>query len=154
MRNRHQMIYLFPIISVTVALMSFLRPVIHFLLARKASISLHRLLFEKIVNASMRFFSSHYIGNILNRFSEDLLYVDERVPLSMYMVLEVRTYLHNIVFNKIVLDICRNSWSNDSNGIGKSNIPYNMLNILYISHRNNYILPKNWKNSEAIRTFK
>jgi ATP-binding cassette subfamily C (CFTR/MRP) protein 4 len=93
MRNRHQMIYLFPTISVTVALMSFLRPVIFYLLARKASISLHALLFERIVNASMDFFNSHYTGNILNRFSEDLLYVDERVPYSMYMVLEVRIYI-------------------------------------------------------------
>jgi ATP-binding cassette subfamily C (CFTR/MRP) protein 4 len=93
MRNRDQMIYLFPIISVTVALMSFLRPVILYLLAKKASISLHGLLFEKIVNASMGFFSSHYVGNILNRFSEDLVYVDERVPYSMYLGLEVRTYI-------------------------------------------------------------
>jgi ABC-type bacteriocin/lantibiotic exporter with double-glycine peptidase domain len=93
MRNRYQMIYLFPIISVTVALMSFLRSVIFYLLARKASISFHSLLFERIVNASMGFFSCHYIGNILNRFSEDLVYVDERLPYSMYMVLEVRTYI-------------------------------------------------------------
>ncbi|CAH1368259.1 unnamed protein product, partial [Tenebrio molitor] len=68
--------------------MSFLRPVILYLLAKKASISLHGLLFEKIVNASMGFFSSHYVGNILNRFSEDLVYVDERVPYSMYLGLE------------------------------------------------------------------
>jgi hypothetical protein len=52
------------------------------------------------------------------------------------------------------LDICRNNWSNDSNGISKSNILYNLLSILYISHRNNYILLKSWKNSDAIRTFK
>ncbi|CAH1368253.1 unnamed protein product [Tenebrio molitor] len=87
MQNRHQMIYLFPIISVTVAILSFLRSVIFYLFARKASISLHGLLFERIVNDSMGFFSTHYIGNILNRFSEDLLYVDERVPYSMYLVL-------------------------------------------------------------------
>jgi ABC-type multidrug transport system fused ATPase/permease subunit len=92
MRHRQQMIYLFPIISVTVALMSFLRPLIFYLLARKASMSLHGLLFERIVNASLEFFSSHYIANMLNRFSEDLLYVDGRVPYSMYLVLEVRTY--------------------------------------------------------------
>ncbi|KAJ3632643.1 hypothetical protein MTP99_009636 [Tenebrio molitor] len=34
------------------------------------------------------FFSSHYVGNILNRFSEDLVCVDERVPNSMYTGLE------------------------------------------------------------------
>ncbi|CAH1368157.1 unnamed protein product [Tenebrio molitor] len=87
-QKRHQMIYIFPIILITLAMMSFLRAAIFYLLARKASLSLHRLLFEKIVNASAKFFSKHYIGNILNRFSEDLLYVDERVPFSMYMILE------------------------------------------------------------------
>jgi ABC-type bacteriocin/lantibiotic exporter with double-glycine peptidase domain len=86
--KRHQMIYIFPIILITVAIMSFLRAGIFYLLAKKASLSLHRLLFEKVVNASAQFFSEHYIGNILNRFSEDLLYVDERVPLSMYLALE------------------------------------------------------------------
>jgi ABC-type multidrug transport system fused ATPase/permease subunit len=93
LQNRHQMIYLFPIISVTVGIMSFLKAVIFYLLVRKALVSLHGLLFERIVNASMRFFSSHYTGNILNRFSEDLVYVDERVPYSLYLSLEVRTYI-------------------------------------------------------------
>jgi ATP-binding cassette subfamily C (CFTR/MRP) protein 4 len=101
MQNRHQMIYLFPIISVTVAILSFLRSVIFYLLARKASISLHGLLFERIMNASMGFFSTHYIGNILNRFSEDLLYVDERVPYSMYLVLGVRIYIILVLIIRI-----------------------------------------------------
>jgi hypothetical protein len=51
------------------------------------------------------------------------------------------------------LDICRNNWSNDFNGIGESNISYNFLGILYISRRNNDIILKSWKKSEAIRTF-
>jgi ATP-binding cassette subfamily C (CFTR/MRP) protein 4 len=93
LQNRHQMIYLFPIISVTVGIMFFLKAVIFYLLLRKALISLHGLLFERIVNASMRFFSTHYTGNILNRFSEDLVYVDEIVPFSLYFSLEVRTYI-------------------------------------------------------------
>jgi ATP-binding cassette subfamily C (CFTR/MRP) protein 4 len=101
MRNRQWMIIFFPIISVTVAVLSFSRPVIFSLLARKASISLHGLLFERIVNASMRFFSSHYIGNILNRFSEDLLYVDEKLPYSLYLILEVRIYILLVLIIRI-----------------------------------------------------
>jgi ATP-binding cassette subfamily C (CFTR/MRP) protein 4 len=93
MQNRHQMIYLFPIISVTLTIMSLLKPVLLCQFTRKVSISLHKLLFERIVNASMDFFSSHYVGNILNRFSEDLVCVDERVPNSMYTGLEVRIYI-------------------------------------------------------------
>jgi ATP-binding cassette subfamily C (CFTR/MRP) protein 4 len=101
MRNRQWMIIFFPIISVTVAVLSFSRPVIFSLLARKASISLHGLLFERTVNASMRFFSSHYIGNILNRFSEDLLYVDEKLPYSLYLILEVRIYILLVLIIRI-----------------------------------------------------
>jgi ABC-type multidrug transport system fused ATPase/permease subunit len=154
-QKRHQMIYIFPIILITLAMMSFLRAAIFYLLARKASLSLHRLLFKKIVNASAKFFSKHYIGNILNRFSEDLLYVDERVPFSMYMILEVRIYLitSNSVFNKLNLGICRHNWNNDSDGICKHNISHNFPSILYTSCRNNNILSKNRKNSETIRNF-
>jgi ABC-type multidrug transport system fused ATPase/permease subunit len=146
------MIYILPIILITLAIMSFLRAGIFYLLARKASLSLHRLLFEKIVHASAEFFSKHYTGNILNRFSEDLLYVDERVPFSMYMILEVRIYLINSVF-KLNLGICRHNWNNDSNDICKPNISHNFPSILYTSCRNNNILPENRKNSETIRNF-
>jgi ABC-type multidrug transport system fused ATPase/permease subunit len=133
--------------------MSFLRAGIFYLLARKASLSLHRLLFEKIVHASSEFFSKHYTGNILNRFSEDLLYVDERVPFSMYMILEVRIYLINSVLKKLNLGICRNNWNHDSDGIRKHNISHNLSSILYTSCRNNNIMHKTRKNSETIRNF-
>jgi ABC-type multidrug transport system fused ATPase/permease subunit len=152
--KRHQMIYIFPIILITVAIMSFLRAGIFYLLAKKASLSLHRLLFEKVVNASAQFFSEHYIGNILNRFSEDLLYVDERVPLSMYLALEVRIYMIKSFFIKLNLDICRNNWNHDTNGIRKHNISHNFPSIWYTSSRNNNIFSKNRKNSKTIRNFK
>jgi hypothetical protein len=47
----------------------------------------------------MEFFSDHYLGHILNRFSEDLLYIDERVPYSLYLGLEVRFYMNVVSIN-------------------------------------------------------
>ncbi|XP_068904512.1 probable multidrug resistance-associated protein lethal(2)03659 [Tenebrio molitor] len=45
----------------------------------------------------MEFFSDHYLGHILNRFSEDLLYIDERVPYSLYLGLEAIAEMVGII---------------------------------------------------------
>lgn len=47
---------------------------------RKASLNLHNAMIEALVMASMAFYDNHFIGNILNRFSQDLTVVDEVLP--------------------------------------------------------------------------
>uniref|UniRef100_A0AAR5PJR0 Multidrug resistance-associated protein lethal(2)03659 n=1 Tax=Dendroctonus ponderosae TaxID=77166 RepID=A0AAR5PJR0_DENPD len=47
---------------------------------RKASIGLHRAMIDKLSTASMAFYDRYFIGNILNRFSQDLAIVDEVLP--------------------------------------------------------------------------
>jgi ABC-type multidrug transport system fused ATPase/permease subunit len=91
--DRDKMIWLFPIVLVTVATATLLKAALYYHFTKKASLSLHRLLSEKVLNASLFFFSDHYVGNILNRFSEDLLYIDEIVSYSLYIVLEVEFYV-------------------------------------------------------------
>jgi ATP-binding cassette subfamily C (CFTR/MRP) protein 4 len=86
-QERSRMIYMLPLVSVIVAITKFLQGTIFFRLATKASINFHRSLATTIIDASMEFFHIHYVGNILNRFSEDLLYIDEIVPYSMYLFL-------------------------------------------------------------------
>ncbi|CAH1367993.1 unnamed protein product [Tenebrio molitor] len=83
-QERSKMIYLLPVVLVIVAATTFLQGTIFF---RLASINFHRLLATTVIDASMDFFYTHYVGNILNRFSEDLLFVDEIVPYSMYLFL-------------------------------------------------------------------
>jgi hypothetical protein len=62
---------------------------IFFLLVKKASLSIHKIVVGKIIGASIEFFDSNLVGNIFNKLSEDLLYIDEKIPISLSVVLEV-----------------------------------------------------------------
>lgn len=47
---------------------------------QRASVFLHKSMLDGLMGAKMSFFDSHYIGNILNRFSYDLNNIDESIP--------------------------------------------------------------------------
>jgi ATP-binding cassette subfamily C (CFTR/MRP) protein 4 len=59
------------------------------LFARKASIKLHEKMTASILSASMVFFDTNFVGNILNRFSKDLTTVDEMIPFTFHNLLTV-----------------------------------------------------------------
>ncbi|XP_066253642.1 probable multidrug resistance-associated protein lethal(2)03659 [Euwallacea similis] len=50
---------------------------------RNAAVKLHNAMIEKLVSATMVFYDNHFIGNILNRFSQDLSMVDEVLPMHV-----------------------------------------------------------------------
>jgi ABC-type multidrug transport system fused ATPase/permease subunit len=74
----------------------------HFTFAGRASVALHKSMVLSVVNATMKFFDLHHLGNILNRFAKDLGTVDETLPLNIYECLRVsflvRKRHHHLVF--------------------------------------------------------
>ncbi|KAJ3652712.1 hypothetical protein Zmor_018652 [Zophobas morio] len=79
-QKRHQMLIVLPIIISTTTILMLLNTYFFWVLAAKASQKLHSLLFSNVVRNFMQFFDKNRIGIILNRFSEDILYIDEIVP--------------------------------------------------------------------------
>jgi ABC-type multidrug transport system fused ATPase/permease subunit len=150
--ERLQMTYLFPVALGILSIMTFLKGAVYFLLARKASINFHSVLMEKVTKAPMEFFRNHYLGHILNRFSEDLLYIDEKVPYSQYLALEVRFYFCRFSID-MSLGHCRSGGSHSSDGYSKYDVSDGFIRILHTSSGDIYILFETWNSSKTTRNF-
>ncbi|CAH0553606.1 unnamed protein product [Brassicogethes aeneus] len=66
--------------------------------ARVASFCIHKAMTHSIINAVMYFFDSHFIGNIINRFSQDLNNLDEVVPSVLRECFGILFTIGGIVF--------------------------------------------------------
>lgn len=55
----------------------------------QAAKKLHNRLVEAILNATMLFFDSHYVGNIINRLAKDLYVIDEVLPCLVFDLIRV-----------------------------------------------------------------
>lgn len=71
--------------------LTFARVYFNFFFSIKASKNIHKAMVSSVLNAVMTFFDSHYIGNIVNRFSKDMNNIDEVVPLVIYETFRVST---------------------------------------------------------------
>jgi ATP-binding cassette subfamily C (CFTR/MRP) protein 4 len=88
-QQRTKMFYMYSFMTVATAVTSLGRVVGLLLFGRSAAMKLHKYMISTIVNASMRFFDTNFIGNILNRFSKDLTTVDDAIPFAFYHVFRV-----------------------------------------------------------------
>ncbi|KAJ8923375.1 hypothetical protein NQ315_001933 [Exocentrus adspersus] len=72
----------------------------HYLLlnfSRKASVKLHRTMVDSIIFSIMSFFDNYFIGNILNRFAQDLNVIDERLPHVLNTIVEIMFSVGGII---------------------------------------------------------
>ncbi|XP_056630497.1 ATP-binding cassette sub-family C member 4-like [Diorhabda sublineata] len=71
--------YLYALCLTVTSLLDLLTVYILLQFCKRASINIHKTLVKKISNAVMTFFDTHFIGNILNRFSQDMLNIDDNL---------------------------------------------------------------------------
>lgn len=75
---------LYTMMTLVATLFTLGRAFCYFIFSTIASMKLHKASFENIIGASMKFFDTHLVGNILNRFSRDLAIIDEYVPYIIF----------------------------------------------------------------------
>ncbi|VEN55199.1 unnamed protein product [Callosobruchus maculatus] len=72
---------------------------------KRASINVHKAIVKHIVYAVMSFFDTHFIGNILNRFSQDLNNIDEQLPFVFTECFRVMFSVSGIIFLIAIVNI-------------------------------------------------
>lgn len=82
---------LYTTVTIVATLFTLARAFFYFIFSTVASIRLHKASFEKIMGATMLFFDTYKLGNILNRFSRDLAIVDEYIPYIIFDAFRVRS---------------------------------------------------------------
>lgn len=90
-RQRNITLNLYSLMIVVGTTLTFARVYFNFFFSIKASRNIHKAMVTSVLNAVMTFFDSHYIGNIVNRFSKDMNNIDEVVPLVIYETFRVST---------------------------------------------------------------
>ncbi|RWS05738.1 multidrug resistance-associated protein 4-like protein, partial [Dinothrombium tinctorium] len=71
-------------IAMLVLLLTYaLRIATNVLICLKASINLHNRIFSRLLRASIAFFDNNPTGRILNRFTGDMGFLDQKIPMSL-----------------------------------------------------------------------
>ncbi|KAJ8920724.1 hypothetical protein NQ315_004863 [Exocentrus adspersus] len=87
--NRSLILILFSSLILATTLLYIITSYLFFNFTRKVSNRLHKAMVGSIINAVTTFFDKIFIGNILNRFSNDLAIIDEHFPFDVYEFIEI-----------------------------------------------------------------
>ncbi|KAL3283296.1 hypothetical protein HHI36_006444 [Cryptolaemus montrouzieri] len=79
----------YTLILLVAIILTIIRSLLFFRICMKASTNLHNTMFTNILEATMRFFDTNPSGRILNRFSKDMGAIDEVLPNSTLMTIQV-----------------------------------------------------------------
>ncbi|KAK3795778.1 hypothetical protein RRG08_031859 [Elysia crispata] len=83
---------------------SFTRAFMFFKLAVTAGENLHNMMFARILRTTMAFFDTNPVGRVLNRFSKDVGQIDDRLPWTMFEVIQASLLSIGIVLMTAVLN--------------------------------------------------
>lgn len=67
-------------LTLVLFILAFARSMSFFVLCLNCSIQLHNLIFSKLLRAPLSFFETNPLGRILNRFTRDVGFIDQRIP--------------------------------------------------------------------------
>lgn len=89
--SRNQLTTIICSLAVVAIVGSIIRVGAFYRAATRASKKIHRRLVRSVIHSPLQFFDSNPIGAIINRFSRDIGYLDEFVPLSMCDLMVIHT---------------------------------------------------------------
>ncbi|XP_066258685.1 ATP-binding cassette sub-family C member 4-like isoform X2 [Euwallacea similis] len=92
--DRNYYFNLYTLFIVVAMVVSIIKSYSTFYSCLKAARIFHSHLIEAILKASMTFFDSHYIGNIINRLGRDFYVLDEQMP---FLVLDILTLTFSFI---------------------------------------------------------
>ncbi|CAM9532363.1 unnamed protein product, partial [Hapterophycus canaliculatus] len=72
------------LLAVAAVIVSLLRAILTFFSLVKASHRLHDRMLKRIIRAPVLFFDSNPVGRILNRFTKDMHFMDDLLPMTLY----------------------------------------------------------------------
>lgn len=87
--HRNTYFYAYNTVFVLTVFFGLLRAVLHFYASSKASARIHEDMIKAVVNAEVKFFDTHLLGNLINRCSKDTYNLDENVPFYAFKVIIV-----------------------------------------------------------------
>ncbi|XP_068230341.1 ATP-binding cassette sub-family C member 4-like isoform X1 [Palaemon carinicauda] len=65
------------------------RTILFFVMCMTSSRTLHNRMFKSVIRVPIKFFDTHPVGQILNRFTKDLGQVDEMLPITIFDVVTI-----------------------------------------------------------------
>ena len=82
-------VYLYSALVIGYFVLSLVRIMIHSMFSMRASVAIHKSLFNRMVRAQMTFFYQNPIGIILNRFSRDCGIIDDQLVGSFFDFIDI-----------------------------------------------------------------
>ncbi|CAM9996930.1 unnamed protein product, partial [Ectocarpus fasciculatus] len=83
-QDRSRYVIVLALLTVAAVVVSLFRAVLTFFSLVKASQRLHNRMLKRVVRAPILFFDSNPVGRILNRFTKDMHFMDDLLPMTLY----------------------------------------------------------------------